>query len=119
MEILKLRLARVISIGIAVAGAFAAAPAAHAATARASDPLTIYAGPGHGYAPVGRLARNEVVRLAQCTPSGRWCYVLHDGPNGWVLASYLIGSAAKVDATPHRPLVTPGWGLLRPWHWRW
>jgi uncharacterized protein YraI len=116
---LKLRLARIISIGIAVTGAFVAVPVANAATARASDPLTIYDGPGYAYAPVGRLGRDEVVRLAQCTPSGRWCYVLHDGPNGWVLASYLIGSAAKVDATPHRPLVTPGWGLLRPWHRQW
>jgi uncharacterized protein YraI len=107
------------AVFIALALAFVGAAPALAATARASDPITIYDGPGYGYMPVGRLARNEVVRLAQCTPSGRWCYVIHDGPGGWVLASYLIGSAAKVDATPGQPLVTPGFGLFRPWHRRW
>jgi hypothetical protein len=81
--------------------------AANAATARASDPLTLYAGPGRDYAPIGRLVRNEVVRLAECTPSGRWCFVEHNGPDGWALASFLVGSAAKVDATPWRPLVDP------------
>lgn len=112
------RIAWAASIGLAILGLSGAAPAL-AATARASDPVTIYGGPGYGYLPVGRLDRDEVVRLAQCTPSGRWCYVLHDGPDGWVLGSYLIGSAAKVQATPWRPLVTPGFGLFRSWHRRW
>jgi uncharacterized protein YraI len=89
--------------------------AASAATARASDPLTLYAGPGRDYAPIGRLARDEVVRLAQCTPSGRWCLVVHNGPDGWALASFLIGSAAKVDATPWRPLVAPFARAFRPY----
>jgi uncharacterized protein YraI len=88
--------------------------AAFAATARASDPLTLYAGPGRGYAPIGRLARDEVVRLAQCTPSGRWCLVVHNGRDGWALASFLIGSAAKVDATPWWPLVNPFVQNFRP-----
>jgi uncharacterized protein YraI len=82
--------------------------AAQAATARASDPLTIYAGPGYWYAPIGKLQKNEVVRLSECTPRGVWCRIIRDGgPNGWVLGSYLIGSAAKVEATPWRPLVNP------------
>ena len=90
---------------------------ASAATARASGAPIIYAGPGNGYAPIGRLAPNEVVRLAECTPSGRWCRVLHNGPSGWVLGSYLIGSAAKVEATPYRPLVDPFRPLFRrPFH---
>lgn len=110
---------RVASVSIGLLIVFLGGGSAEAATARASDPVPIYSGPGYGYLPIGRLARNEVVRLAQCTPSGRWCFVVHDGPDGWVLASYLIGSAAKVDATPSRPLVTPGFGLLRPWHRGW
>jgi uncharacterized protein YraI len=92
--------------------------AAAAATARASDPLTLYAGPGYDYAPIGRLARDEVVRLAQCTPSGRWCLVVHNGPDGWALASFLVGSAAKVDATPWRPLVDPFARAFRPYRLR-
>jgi len=78
--------------------------AAEAATARASDLLTIYAGPGIVYPAVGKLARNAVVKLAECTPRGTWCRI--DG-SGWVLGSYLVGSAAKVEATPWRPLVNP------------
>lgn len=80
---------------------------AEAATARASAAITIYDGPGYRYAPIGKLLRNEVVRLAECTPSGRWCRIVHTGPAGWVLASYLVGSAAKVEATPFKPLVNP------------
>lgn len=79
-----------------------------AATARASGAPRIYAGPGYGYAVIGRLAQGEVVGLSECTPRGVWCRIVHDGgPNGWVLGSYLVGSAAKVNATPWRPLVDP------------
>ncbi|MGN6102725.1 MAG: SH3 domain-containing protein [Devosia sp.] len=77
---------------------------AEAATARASDPLTIYAGPGSWYAPIGRLPQGAVVTLAECTPRSVWCRI--EG-GGWVLGSYLVGSAAKVEATPWRPLVNP------------
>lgn|GEM_PF-1741961 len=88
-----------------------AAPALAAPTARASAALTIYAGPGYWYAPVGELAKNEVVSLAECTPRSSWCRIIHiggrSGPDGWVLGSYLIGSAAKVEATPWHPLVDP------------
>lgn len=85
----------------------ALATSASAATARASDPITIHAGPGNAYPVIGKLARNEVVSLSECTPSGTWCRIVHKGPNGWVLGSYLVGSAAKVQATPWRPLVNP------------
>ena len=100
---------------LALAGAGLADPA-FAATARASDPITIYAGPGAFYAPVGRLARNEVVKLSQCTPRGTWCLVTHNGPEGWVLASYLVGSAAKVEATPWRPIGGPSFLVPFPHH---
>ena len=84
-----------------------------AASARASGAPRIYAGPGYGYADIGRLAQNEVVNLSECTPRGVWCRIVHDGPDGWVLGSYLVGSAAKVNATPWRPLVDP---FFRPRH---
>lgn len=94
------------------------AAAASAATARASDPITIYAGPGYGFAPIGRLAKGAVVGLSECTPRGTWCHIItDDAPNGWVLGSYLIGSAAKVEATPWRPLVNP-FHMFGPRH-RW
>ena len=77
---------------------------AEAATARASDPLTIYAGPGSWYAPIGRLPQGAVVTLAECTPRSVWCRI--EG-GGWVLGSYLVGSAAKYNATPLQSLTTP------------
>jgi len=83
------------------------ATGAAAATARASDPLDVYAGPGHGYRIIGKLARNAVVTLSECTPSGNWCRIKTGGPVGWVLGTYLVGSAAKVMATPPRSLVEP------------
>jgi uncharacterized protein YraI len=89
---------------IALAGLALPAGTAVAATARASSALTMYAGPGYAYPPVGRLSRNAVVHLAECTPSGRWCRIEN---GGWVLGSYLVGSAAKVEATPWQPLVNP------------
>jgi len=93
-----------------IAGAIAlglAAGGTEAATARASDTIPIYDSPGGIHLPIGRLVRGEVVRLDRCTPRGVWCRVIHNGPPGWVLASYLIGNAAKIEATPGRGLVNP------------
>jgi uncharacterized protein YraI len=84
-----------------------ASSGAEAATARASGAPAIYAGPGYGYAVIGRLAPNEAVSLAECTPRALWCRIVHDGPGGWVLGSFLVGAAAKVNATPWQPLVNP------------
>jgi uncharacterized protein YraI len=114
MSLRTLRLS--FGFGFAVLALVAATGGACAATARASDPITIYDGPGYGYRPVGKLTRNEVVGLSECTPSGRWCHVVRNGPDGWVLASYLIGSAAKVEATPWKPLVDPFFHPYRRGH---
>ena len=73
--------------GMVLATALASAGPAEAATARASAVLTLYAGPGSWYQPVGKLAKNEVVRIAECTRHSYWCRVVHDGPTGWVLGS--------------------------------
>ncbi|MDR3473789.1 MAG: SH3 domain-containing protein [Devosia sp.] len=96
-----------LAVAVGVLALFGLNGTALAATARASGAITIYAGPGYWYRPIGRLEKNEVVRLSECTPHGIWCKVVHDGPDGWVLGSYLIGSAAKVEATPWQPLVSP------------
>ena len=84
----------------------AATGSASAATARASATLRIYAGPGYDYATIGRLPKNAVVSLDECTRRITWCRIVYN-PAGWVLGSYLIGSPAKVDATPMTPLVNP------------
>jgi len=103
----------IFGLGLIALAFVAATGTASAATARASATLTIYDGPGYGYFRIGKLPRGAVVRLAECTPRGTWCRILYDGPSGWVLGSYLIGSAAKVDATPYKPLVNP-FRIIRP-----
>jgi len=92
-----------------LSAAFAAlgSAGAVAATARASGAPAVYAGPGYGYAMIGRLASGEVVSIAECTPRAVWCRIVHAGPDGWVLGSFLVGAAAKVNATPWQPLVNP------------
>ncbi|HEV7719294.1 MAG TPA: SH3 domain-containing protein [Arsenicitalea sp.] len=91
----------------AVLGAAGASSAATTATARASGQLPVYAGPGSGYAVVGRLAKDERVSIERCTYSGRWCLVSDGRPIGWVLSSYLVGASAKLQATPPKFLVNP------------
>jgi uncharacterized protein YraI len=91
----------------AVLGAAGASSAATTATARASGQLPVYAGPGNGYAVVGRLAKDERVSIERCTYSGRWCLVSDGQPIGWVLSSYLVGSQAKLQASPPKLLVDP------------
>lgn len=94
-----------------------AAPAQAASTARASADLRIYAGPGRAYPVVDRLAKDTRVALSRCTRSGTWCRIVNpDGADGWVLAGYLVGMGAKVEATPPSflvPFLGPQDG---PWH---
>ena len=66
--------------------------------------VSIYAGPSDFTQILGKLNAGDVVKLDFCLPNGTWCRVLHDGPTGWVLASFLIGAQAKIDATPGRSL---------------
>lgn len=92
---------------LAVMAGAAVPTEALAATARASGVLPIHSGPANGYPIIGRLAQNERVEVVRCTWNSRWCYVAGSGQTGWVLGSYLVGSAAKLRATPPKPLVDP------------
>lgn len=81
----------------------AAAEAASSKTARASGTIPLRAGPGSGYAVVGKLADGTRVHLERCTRESNWCLVLiNDEPAGWARGSYLVGSGAKLEVTPHR-----------------
>ena len=84
---------------------------ASAATARASAIMNVRSGPGNGYAIIGTLSKNERVAIDYCTRNSRWCLVFdgdQGGAEGWVLGSYLVGSPAKVNATPPTFLVPFG-----------
>jgi uncharacterized protein YraI len=90
---------------LAIVTATLALPAAAASTstARASGNIPLRAGPGAGFATIGRLADGTRVYLERCTRESNWCLVLIDGePAGWARGSYLVGSGAKLQVTPHR-----------------
>ena len=55
----------------------------------ASSPVNVRTGPSTDFKIVSRLTRGESVEVAQCTSDRSWCYVSHNGPDGWVAADYL------------------------------
>jgi uncharacterized protein YraI len=76
--------------------------------AYASDKISIFEGPHYrANEIVGMLLPGEAVTIQRCTPDGQWCRVFSHEPTGWVPASYLIGAAAKANATPLQSLTTP------------
>ncbi|WP_417729674.1 SH3 domain-containing protein [Roseovarius sp.] len=78
-----------------------ATPAFAASTARATGNLPIRSGPGDYYRTISTLPDGTRVGLSQCTRHSRWCKIVYDdGPDGWVLGSYLVGSPAKARVTP-------------------
>ena len=81
-----------------IALALIATPALAQSTARVSGgAIQVRSGPGSGYDSIGVLPNGTEVTLERCTRSGAWCLVTD---TGWVRASYLVGAAAKVNATP-------------------
>lgn len=80
------------------------AEAASRGTARASADIPVRSGPGAGYRTIGTLPSGTRVRLQRCTRESNWCLFLDDDgePAGWVRGSYLVGSGAKLEVTPHK-----------------
>lgn len=97
MMIARTAIASALLAALAVTPAFADGP-----TARASGVQALHVFPHSGSPVVGKLANQQRVYLDQCTRQAKWCHAipLDGGPSGWVLGSYLIGSPAKVEATP-------------------
>jgi len=80
-----------------------AAQAASQGTARASGTIPLRAGPGAGFETIGKLPNGTRVHLQRCTYESNWCLVLLDGdPVGWARGSYLVGSGANREVTPHK-----------------
>ena len=94
-----------------IAIAIAAPATASDLTARASARIPVHSAP-RSWAPViDRLNKNERVKLDYCTREAVWCHViqLDGGPAGWVEGSWLVGSPAKVSATPSILSFDPLW----------
>lgn len=84
---------------LTVAALVGSAGAAFAAPAQSTTTLNIRSGPGTGYNVVDVLFSGEVVDVTECA-ANNWCYIEHDGPDGWVSASYLApaGGAPAPDS---------------------
>lgn len=94
---------------IAAATVFAAsASAAFAVEAVATGSVNVRTGPSTAYSRVDTLVRGENVDISECK-SG-WCYVTHNGPDGWVSANYLarprVAEPRRTPRTTHRGTVT-------------
>ena len=72
-------------------------------TARASGVQKVYAKPRLSSTVVDKLKNDERVYLDRCTRHTVWCLIrqLDGGPRGWVMGADLVGSPAKVLATPY------------------
>lgn len=71
-------------------------------TARSSGIQKVYAKPRLTATVLDKLDDDERVYLDRCTRQTIWCLVrqLDGGPRGWVMGADLVGSPAKVLATP-------------------
>lgn len=63
------------------------AQSAAALDAKATQGVNVRSGPGANYSKVDVLSSGEEVNITEC--QGRWCYVEHSGPDGWVSGKYL------------------------------
>jgi uncharacterized protein YraI len=100
---------------IAGAALLMSAGAALAYPAEATGSVNVRSGPSTGYAVLDTLHPGENVDIRRCR--GGWCFVSHNGPDGWVSARYLGRGYARAPLPPpivyHRaaPLPVP---LFRP-----
>ena len=74
-------------ITTATAALLASTIAALAVPAVARSQVNVRTGPSTSYNRVDTLQRGENVEVTECK-SG-WCYVQHNGPDGWVSGNYL------------------------------
>ena len=80
-----------------------------AGEARSTGNTPFRTGPGDRFPVIGKLVDGVYYEVERCTRESRWCLVSYRGDLlGWVLGSYLVGSPAKVEATP------PSFEFMRP-----
>jgi len=102
-------------LGAALGALLAFAGAALAVEAVATTWLNVRSGPGSEFAVLTTLAPDKVVDVTECQDNG-WCYVVHDGPSGWVSSTYLAappaagggGAAGGDDCRLHLTLTPSG-----------
>ncbi|MET3924683.1 SH3 domain-containing protein [Devosia sp. 2618] len=96
---------KLIAGGLAALALIATTAAAMAAPAYATSNVNVRSGPGTGYAAIDTLRRGEQVDVQQC--QGSWCYVIKNGPDGWVSANYLDRAGGGWQPDPRPPVWNP------------
>ena len=76
-------------VALCAAGLIFTAGTAFAVEATAKSGVNVRTGPGKDFGIVDQLTAGEVVTITECAPSN-FCFVQHDGPDGWVSASFLL-----------------------------
>ncbi|MGJ8529561.1 SH3 domain-containing protein [Maritalea sp.] len=77
-----------LSVIIATAALTASAGAAFATQAQSTTALNVRSGPGASFGVLDTLTPGENVEVNECAENG-WCYIEHEGPDGWVSSTYL------------------------------
>lgn len=78
----------IVAAALVAAGLLFSTAGALAVEAAAKSPVNVRTGPGKTFGIVDQLTAGEVVNVTECAPSN-FCFVEHDGPDGWVSANYL------------------------------
>lgn len=73
---------------VAFAACLMSAGSVLAVEAAAKSAVNVRTGPGTSFGIVDQLTAGEVVNVTECAPSN-FCFVEHNGPDGWVSANYL------------------------------
>lgn len=81
------------------------AQSAVALDATATRAVNVRSGPGVGYSKVDVLSSGEEVNITEC--QGRWCYVEHSGPDGWVSGGYLQADEATTPDQSNNQQMDP------------
>lgn len=76
----------IVAAALVAAGLLFGTAGALAVEAAAKSPVNVRTGPGKTFGIVDQLTAGEVVNVTECAPSN-FCFVEHDGPDGWVSAN--------------------------------
>lgn len=82
---------------LAVVSLFGNHIVAYAGSAQATTSVNVRTGPGTNFNVIDKLAAHEKVDATECYKSA-WCYVKHEGANGWVSSKYLTAVRPKGSA---------------------
>ncbi|MBL1241018.1 MAG: SH3 domain-containing protein [OCS116 cluster bacterium] len=79
---------KILLVAVATLSVLMSHVSAYAGPAQASTAVNVRSGPGTKYQVVDTLHAGEVVDATECNQY-RWCYVKHDGADGWVSGKFL------------------------------